>query len=163
MLDSEVISRAQTYINAEGKIQSTSISRDPEAGELNYTVQFSDGDEEENNSAVSDYNINYTPSLYGYGVQNTLCGALIYKSKCPKRGSVDISVTAISGTGWNYVEKASEEATKLSRTFGGQHKFFRIDNEDLDYSDDKTSVTKKIRASFLGGAVNDTTTISSMF
>ena len=163
MLDSEVISRAQTYIDAEGKIQSTSISRNPEAGELNYTVQFSDGDEEENDSAVSDYSINYTPSLYGYGIENTLCGAVIYKSKCPKRGSVDISVTAVSGTGWNYVEEASGEAIKLYRTFGGQYPFFRIDDEDLDYSDDKASVTKKIRASFLGDGVNDTTTISSMF
>tara|TARA_X000001036_G_scaffold439113_1_gene488980 strand:- start:9428 stop:10981 length:1554 start_codon:yes stop_codon:yes gene_type:complete len=163
MTDDEILNRARTYINAEGKVQSTSVSRNQEAGEISYSIEFSDGDEAENDNPISDYSVSYKPSLYSYNVQPTLCGSVIHKSQCPKRGSVDVSVTAISGTGWDYVAKATSEATRLYQTFGGGQPSFRIEDQDLNFSDDKASVTKTFRGSFLGAGVNDSTSISSMF
>lgn len=153
MTDQEVLSRGKTHIDGFGKLQSSNVSRNIEEGVINYSLQYSEGDEEENNEAISQYSINYTPSLHTYEIQSDKDCTVIYKSRCPERGSVSISVTAVSGTGWNYVEKAQEEVERLKGLFGGSNEI-RSDDSDTEFSEDKSSITMSFEGSFFGPAAN---------
>lgn len=150
MTNEEVLNRAKDHINGEGPLLSISIDRNDQEGSLSYNAQFSDGNEDEDNK-ISNSSVNYTPSLYQYTVRHTLeCDYAISKSKCANRGSVSASVTAISGSGYDYLAVAKEETTRLVKAFGGQ----REEDEDIDYTSDKSAVTVTRNYSFKGNIFN---------
>jgi hypothetical protein len=152
MTTSEVLNRAKDHINGEGPLSSISINRNDQEGTLSYSAKFSDGNNpDENESGISNRSVSYTPSLYQYTVRHTLeCEYAISKSRCPNRGSVSASVTAISGSGYDYLSSAQDEATRLISTFGGE----REEDEDVDYASDKSSVTVTKSYSFKGTPFN---------
>lgn len=163
MTDQEVIARANTHIDGIGKLQSTNVSRDQEAGTINYSVQYLDG-EEPDEGAISSYSINYTPSLHTFTADGDKDCIKLYKSKCPTRGSISISVTAVSGSDWDYAAEAGNEMNRLKQTFGGNQEL-REDGSDTDFSDDNTSITVSFEGSFMGGAGANASNnqLSSMF
>jgi len=152
MSNQEILSRAKTNIDGEGSLISLSINRQDQEGTISYSARFGDGNGNDDKEVerISSSSVSVNPPLYNYSVKYTMCDYAISKSLCPSRGSVSASVTSPSGSGYNYFYVANYEALRLIRAFGGQTE----EDNGVDYTDDKSSVTVSKTYSYKGNALN---------
>jgi hypothetical protein len=74
------------------------------------------------------------------------------------KGNISISVTAVSGSGYNYEEIAEEKMEELKASHGKNDMIITAENDN--FSNNKRSLTKNLTATFTGDSAVDKATVN---
>tara|TARA_B110000305_G_scaffold237535_1_gene301068 strand:+ start:5390 stop:6979 length:1590 start_codon:yes stop_codon:yes gene_type:complete len=160
---------------AGGSSSSSSITRNIQEGTIGYSYSYSSedmlGQSDSQNPqvfgvlGVSSFSVSYTPSLDLYGtIQNINCDDLIVKKDGQKsRGNFSISLSAQSGSGYDFRENAQQLMNQWKNTLKGGATEFIIDNESSNLSNCDTAISMQVSANFLKGSATNKNSIISMY
>lgn len=169
--DSQIKSKASTSAG-KSTASSTSITRDEEQGTISYSISFDNSKEEkpaEDPSlngirGISQLSISYTPSLELYDtIPNLNCDDLVVKKNQTGRGSVSISVSAQSGSGYNFQDAGRDLMNQWKNTIIGGAEQVSVEDESETLSNCDSEISLQYSASFIKQSAIDKNTINSMY
>lgn len=165
--DEEVKLEAISIVGPSHKINSSSITRNTGEGTIQYSYEFNSQDDGgSNHSGVSNYSVNYTPPIRKYDPVNTLCDPFVVDRGFNSRGDVSITVSAASGSGFDFLAGARNKMEDLKNRINPEKGDIRVKDENEDFTDGDTAVTITYSASFtgngtdIGSAINQNQIIS---
>jgi hypothetical protein len=155
--DSVIKNTAKSLAGPKGALGSSSIARNTGQGTIDYSYAFST-DETYNGSEVPSlngisglrsYSISYTPTIVQYKtIQNLNCDDLIVRQNYNNRGSLNIAVNAISGSGYDFLANGRSFMSHLINSTNPNKLDIRLDSSGENFSETRDSVNLEYSASF---------------
>ena len=153
------------------RLTSENTSKDEQAGTHSYSYAYSqtpnNPDETpalDDYSGVTNYSIAYTPALNQYEtIPNLNCDDLVFDKKFNSDGNVTITLSAVSGSGYPFVDNGNDLFEELKNQVIKNQTDLDISKDGMKYSDDKKSATWTYAASFQADSAITTNTITSMY
>lgn len=167
--ESTVRSAAKTLAGPNQNETSNTFTRDEGAGTINYSYQFSsDADPNEvvgidGFSGVSSYSISVSPPRQQYDtVPNLNCDDLIFKGAGKSQASLSISISAISGSGYNFEEESKACRDFLLNTFVPSRSSEIVIKDAVEKQNFDTELRRTYNSTYEGPSVIDENDILSM-
>lgn len=170
--DDEIEEFANSFATGKSLVNK-SITRDEINGKISYNFSFSsksdDEDGVEDKKGLDGYSVNYTPPLQQYHVVQSLkedCPDIIIDKGYVSRGQMSISVTAVSGSGYDFESVAQDQLESLKNRLGPSKTDLNVTDDNSEYSDNGRTITLNYAASFSGASAIDPdspSTITSIF
>lgn len=155
--DSTIKDTAKSLAGPKGALQSSSITRNTGQGSIQYSYNFST-DETYNGSetpslneisGLQSYSISYTPAIVQYKTIPILnCDDLIVKQNYNNRGSINISVNVMSGSGYNFLSNARNFMNDLINSTNPTKLDVRLNSSGENLSETRDSVNLEYSATF---------------
>ena len=159
--NSEIQNFASSFASGKG-LTNKSITRNTIEGTINYNFNFSSEDEDDEGlegiSGLNSYSINYTPPLQQYDVVpilNTGCDNLIINKGYASRGQLSISVTTVSGSGYDFLEVANDKLDSLKNRVNPTKQQLQVTDFTSGLSDQGRTLALNYAASFSGESAID--------
>lgn len=155
----EIQSFASSF--AQGKpLNSKSITRDAINGKISYNFSYSteSDDELENATGIDSYSINFTPPIQQYDVipnSKDGCDDIIIDKGYASRGQMSISVTAVSGSGYNFKSAADTQLNVLKNRLSASKTEINVTDNNSEYSDNGKTLTLNYAATFKANSAID--------
>jgi len=144
------------------KLKSKNISRSPQDGTISYGFSFgSDPNENDDTdeNGLNSYSVSVSLPVQQYDIIQVLnCEDYIMDKGYSSKGNISISVTAVSGSGYNYEEIAAEKMKELKASHGRSDMIITAESDN--FSNNKRSLTKNLTATFTGDSAVDKATIN---
>lgn len=159
--NSEIQNFASSFASGRG-LTNKSITRNTIEGTINYNFNFSSEDEDDEGlegiSGLNSYSINYTPPLQQYDIVpilNTGCDNLIINKGYASRGQLSISVTTVSGSGYDFLEVANDKLDSLKNRVNPTKQQLQVTDFTSGLSDQGRTLALNYAASFSGESAID--------
>lgn len=159
--NSEIQNFASSFASGKG-LTNKSITRNTIEGTINYNFNFSSEDEDDEGlegiSGLNSYSINYTPPLQQYDIVpilNTGCDNLIINKGYASRGQLSISVTTVSGSGYDFLEVANDKLDSLKNRVNPTKQQLQVTDFTSGLSDQGRTLALNYAASFSGESAID--------
>ena len=164
----------KTAVGGDARLTSESVTKDQLAGSHSYSYAFSqtpDNPDEtpalDGYSGVTTYSVAYTPALNQYEtVPNLNCDDLIFDKKFNSEGTVTISISATSGSGYDFQENGDKLLAELKNQVIKNQTDLDVIKDESKLADDGKSSTWTYTASFKADSALDPAspnTITSMY
>ena len=156
---SSMIDVAKAVCSGATKLNQQSVTYDNVKGGINYNYGFAaaEGPDDgvpslEGVSGLSEWTVDYTPPLRKHDIiPNLNCDDMILDLDYDDRGSISINVVAVSGSGYNYEEVATQKAQDLINTIAKNREELQVTKDQLDTEAD--SAVYNYAATFKGASV----------
>ena len=157
-------------VGESARLTSSSVTKDKIAGTHSYSFAYSqtpDNPDEtpslDGYSGVTNYSINYTPALNQYEtVPNLNCDDLIFDKQFNSEGSTSISLSATSGSGYDFETNGKDLFDDLKNQIIKDQTNLTITKDEKKLANDGKSATWNYAASFTADSAIDENTITSM-
>ena len=164
----------KTAVGGSARLTSESVTKDEIAGTHSYSYAFSETPDNPDEtpaldgySGVTTYSIAYTPALNQYEtVPNLNCDDLIFDKRFNSDGTVTISLSATSGSGYDFQENGDKLLADLKNQVIKNQANLDVIKDESKLADDGKSSTWTYTASFTADSAIDIAnpnTITSMY
>ena len=162
---------AKEAVGGSARLTSESVTKDELAGTHSYSYAFNqtpDNPDEtpalDGYSGITNYSINYTPALNQFEtVANLNCDDLIFDKGHNSEGNVTISVSATSGSGYDFETNGDALLADLKNQVIKNQTNLDITKDDKKMADDKKSAKWTYAASFTADSAIEQNEITSMY
>jgi hypothetical protein len=150
---------AKGVCNVPTKLTQQSVTYDNIKGGVSYNYGFSEANGPDDGvptlegvSGLSEWSVDYTPPLNKFEiVANLNCEDMVVDLNYADRGSINITVNSVSGSGYDYVSVASTKAKELVNIFSAQREELQISRDEAD--ENGGSCVYTYSATFRGSSV----------
>lgn len=142
-------------------LNNRNITRNPQEGTINYGFSYATDPNKNDDtiSGISSYSVSKTLPLQQYDIVPVLnCEDYIIDKGYASKGSLSLSVTAASGSGYDFQTVAEDKINELKANHGTGD--MHVTQDSKNFSNNGRSITRNFAASFTGESAVDQNKIS---